>query len=277
MATSTSVQFTVGKLDAGMAILLTEDHHLIEFPSLLLPPGVTSGSIVNIGVNRNYDQEAAQKQEFWELQEAILKEFGRNKPEPPRLHIKHVTQTSVILEWEPLVLHQAKLKGLNIYRNGERLSQNVPLGINYIKLSGLELDHDYEFYITVQTTAGALTSNKVNVKTHTLENLTGINVCFGILNDNENEQDGDNPSHSKQELIEILERIGARYNENVGPDTTHLLCNIQGGSEYQRALEGSIPIVKPDWLVACEKTGVLQPALPYYLVPQTPVSEESNR
>ncbi|CAH1762156.1 11381_t:CDS:2 [Entrophospora sp. SA101] len=78
---STSVQFTVGKLDAGMAILLTEDHHLIEFPSLLLPPGVSSGSIVNVSVNRNYEQEAAQSREFWLLQEAILKEFGQNPPE----------------------------------------------------------------------------------------------------------------------------------------------------------------------------------------------------
>ena len=257
--------------------MLTEDHHLIEFPSLLLPPGVTSGSIVNIGVNRNYDQEAAQRKEFWELQEGILEEFGRNKPEPPSLRVKHITQTSVILEWEPLVLHQAKLKALNIYRNGERLSQNAPSGINYAKLSGLELDHNYEFYITIKTTAGSLTSDKVNIKTHTLENLTGINVCFGILNDNNGEQDGDNPSYSKQELIEMLERIGARYSEHAGPDTTHLLCNVQGGSEYQRALDGSIPIVKPDWLVACEKAGVMQAALPYYLVPQSSVSEESSR
>ena len=64
------------------AILLTEDHHLIEFPSLLLPPGVSSGSIVNISVTRNYEQELVQSQEFWELQEAILKEFGKNKVVP---------------------------------------------------------------------------------------------------------------------------------------------------------------------------------------------------
>jgi hypothetical protein len=211
------------------------------------------------------------------LQEAILKEFGRNKPEPPRLSIKHITQTSVILEWEPLVLHQAKLKALNIYRDGVRLSQHAPIGINYIKLSGLSLNWEYEFFITIHTTAGTFTSDKIKVKTHTLENLTGINVCFGVLNENENEQDGDNPPHSKQELIEILERIGAKYSDHVGPDTTHLLCNTQGGPEYQKALEGSIPIVKPEWLVACEKAGMMQAALPYYLVPQTPVSEESSR
>ncbi|CAI2162074.1 6038_t:CDS:2 [Funneliformis geosporum] len=243
MSTSTSVQFTVGKLDAGMAILLTEDHHLIEFPSLLLPPGVTSGSIVNIGVNRNYDQEESKKKEFWELQEAILEEFGQNEPEPPVLNIKHVTQTSVLLEWEPLVLHQAKLKEIDVYRNYDH--------------EGNQVQH-------------------IKIKTHTLENLTGINVCFGLLSIDD-EQDGENPSYTKQELIEILERIGASYSEHVGPNTTHLLCNIQGGSEYQKALDGSIPIVKPDWLIACEKAGKMQPALPFYLVPQTPVSEENNK
>ncbi|CAJ0873436.1 1502_t:CDS:2 [Entrophospora sp. SA101] len=155
---ATSVQFTVGKLDAGMAILLTEEHHLIEFPSLLLPPGVSSGSIVNINVARNYEQESAQSRDFWSLQEAILKEFGEN------------------------------------------------------------------------SSPG---SDKIRNK---LENLTDINICF--------------------ELIEIIKRIGAKYEEHVGPDTTHLICNAQGGIEYQRAIEGNIPIVKPEWLVACEKADV---------------------
>ena len=38
----TSVQFTVGKLDAGMAILLSPDHHLIEFPATILPVCTTA-------------------------------------------------------------------------------------------------------------------------------------------------------------------------------------------------------------------------------------------
>ena len=32
-----SQQFTVGKLDAGLAILLSPDHHVVEFPSTILP------------------------------------------------------------------------------------------------------------------------------------------------------------------------------------------------------------------------------------------------
>ncbi|CAG8558285.1 7081_t:CDS:2 [Paraglomus brasilianum] len=262
MSATTSVEFTVGKLDAGMAILLTEDHHLIEFPSLLLPPGVTSGSIVNIAVNRNREQEEARLTEFWKLQERILAEYGKHPPESPKLKVKHITQTSVLLEWEPLKLYKAKFKSLDIYKNGDRLSQHVPVGINFIKLSGLELNTDYEFYINMKTTAGSYTSNKLTVKTHKLDNLTGINVCFGAFSES------DDGTPKVDELKEVIKRISATWSEHVGPETTHLLCNVQGGVEYQRALDGSIPIVKPEWLVASEKKGTLQAALPYYLVPQ---------
>jgi hypothetical protein len=48
--------FTVGKLDAGMVILLGDRANLIEFPSIpaLLPPNKTAGSItiVNIMVHQ---------------------------------------------------------------------------------------------------------------------------------------------------------------------------------------------------------------------------------
>lgn len=220
-------------------------------------------------MNRNYEQEAQQRKEFWELQEAIREEFGCNPPEPPKLHVKHVTQTSAILEWEPLVLHNAKLKFLDIFRNGVRLGQHAQPDVNFFKLSGLELDTEYDFHIAIKTTAGSFVSNKIKVRTHTLENLTGINVCFGNFStgpDFESEETT-KTTPTKQELIEILKRIGARYSEQVGPDTTHFLCDTQGGPEYQKAEEGSIPIVKPEWLVACEKEGKVQAALPYYLVP----------
>ena len=103
--------------------MLTEDHHLIEFPSLLLPKGVTSGSIVNIAVSRNIPEEERKMKEFWELQEAILATFGQDEPEAPVLRVKNITQTSLILEWDPLLLHTAKLRSLDIYKNGTKLAQ----------------------------------------------------------------------------------------------------------------------------------------------------------
>lgn len=77
---SDSYTFTVGKLDAGMAILIGERASLIEFPSLLLPPDVAAGSIVNISVRRNEAQEHARRSDFEQLQQDILSTFGSELP-----------------------------------------------------------------------------------------------------------------------------------------------------------------------------------------------------
>ncbi|KAJ3523731.1 hypothetical protein NM688_g8678 [Phlebia brevispora] len=86
-----SFMFTVGKLDAGMAILLGERAHLIEFPSLLLPPGVTTGSIVNISVQQNHSEEKKRDAEFWGLQNDILQTYGTKTPEHPKLEVRSLS------------------------------------------------------------------------------------------------------------------------------------------------------------------------------------------
>ncbi|KAI7862855.1 hypothetical protein BDF14DRAFT_1850055 [Spinellus fusiger] len=253
----TSVQFTVGKLDAGMAILLTEDHHLIEFPSLLLPNGVTSGSIVNIAVTRNVAKEEKKMCEFWDLQKNILTQFGNAEPEHPLLRVKNITQTSLVLEWDPLVLHTAALRSLSIYKNNTKVTQHVPSESNLAKLSGLEVDHEFEFYIVIKTTAGSYKSNIVTARTHKMENLTGIRVAFGTFEESE-------PAIT--ELKALVEKVGATWTDSVNSETTHLLAQLPGGPGYDNAVHFSIPIVKPDWLVQCDKNKKIQPALPYYIV-----------
>ena len=74
-------------IDAGMAILLGERAHLIEFPSLLLPPGATAGSIVNISVTQNFEAERVRDAAFWKLQDEILDLFGKEHPKPPELTV----------------------------------------------------------------------------------------------------------------------------------------------------------------------------------------------
>ena len=73
-----------------LQILLGERAHLIEFPSILLPPGATTGSIVNIAVHQNHAEEKKRDSEFWNLQEDILSEFGSHSPEAPELKVCHV-------------------------------------------------------------------------------------------------------------------------------------------------------------------------------------------
>lgn len=75
-----SFTFTVGKLDAGMAILIGDRASQIEFPSLLLPQECTTGSVVRISVSRNQKEEQRKKREFDHLQDNVLEMFGLKAP-----------------------------------------------------------------------------------------------------------------------------------------------------------------------------------------------------
>jgi chitin biosynthesis protein CHS5 len=72
----------------SVQILLGERAHLIEFPSILLPHGATTGSIVNIAVHQNIAEERRRDAEFWQLQDEVLQAFGKNIPENPRLEVR---------------------------------------------------------------------------------------------------------------------------------------------------------------------------------------------
>src|SRR5271156_778274 len=136
----TKVQFTVGKLDAGMAILLTSDHYQIEFPSILLPRTVTTGSVIDLSVTQNPGQEDAVHSRFLALQSTIREAFASKSPSTPVLSLRNATQTSAVLEWEPIDIAMAELKSLTLWRDGTRLG-NIPkpLTTTTTKLSGLAI------------------------------------------------------------------------------------------------------------------------------------------
>jgi len=121
----------------------------------------------------------------------------------------------------------------------------------------------------LRTTGGTFPSNLVRVKTHTTTNTSGIRVCFGTVQDTE--------------LLEsaeaALEEMGAGWSNKIQIDTTHFVCTtpaatptaaqVSGGAvgvsgpgvEYQRALQLSIPVVQPQWILAClaEKRWRIEP------------------
>ncbi|KAF9553268.1 hypothetical protein CPC08DRAFT_754320 [Agrocybe pediades] len=281
-----SFTFTVGKLDAGMAILLGERAHLIEFPSILLPPGATTGSIVNIAVHQNHAEEKKRENEFWNLQDDILKEFGQETPEAPKLTVRNITQTSVTLEWPPIKLAKAKLRSLDIYRNGERLSAvPSPLTNTSTKHSGMDIDTEYTFQLILRTTAGTFPSNVLRVRTHTMSDTSGICVCFG------NVQDPVLLENAKLALREM----GAKWSDSIQIDTSHFVCttpaatptgasaagNSSGapGVAYQRALQLSIPVVQPHWILACHANKRMVPIASFYLgaTSTTPATSTFNR
>ncbi|KAF9061597.1 hypothetical protein BDP27DRAFT_1394210 [Rhodocollybia butyracea] len=279
-----SFTFTVGKLDAGMAILLGERAHLIEFPSILLPPGAAAGSIVNISVHQNYSEEKRRDAEFWALQNEIAEEFGVHMPEAPKLQLRNVTQTSVTLEWPSVKLATAKLRSLDIYRNGQRLAAiPSPTTNTSTKLSGLDMQTDYTFQLILRTTAGTFPSNVIKVRTHSIEDTSGISVCFG------NCQDEVLLENAKMALREMR----AKWSDKIQIDTTHFVCTTPAatpngaqatgsasaapGVEYQRALQLSIPVVTPHWILACHSEKRMVAIGAYYLGAEPSASTHSYR
>ncbi|KAJ3195550.1 Chitin synthase, class 5 [Irineochytrium annulatum] len=222
----------------------------------LYQDGVTTGSIINLTIERNLDEERRQRDEFLELQQSIYEHFSQ-VPETPEVSLRSVTQTSATIQWKPLELNAADLRGIDIYKNSQKLSLVVPPGANSAKLSGLDVSHEYEVWIVVRTSSGHYHSNHITVKTHSLENLTGINVCFGALGN-----DGE-----MSNLVELLGRIGASYTEELTTDNTHLVCSFARGPKYEKALEWNIPAVSPEFLKACEQNGKVMPSFQYYLGP----------
>jgi hypothetical protein len=193
--------------------------------------------------------------------------------------LRNVTQTSITLEWSPLQLSTSKLRSLDIYKNRQRLASiPSPLQNTSTKLSGLELDMEYSIQLVLRTTGGTFPSNIVRVKTHTTMNTSGIRVCFGTIQD---------PELLKQAEA-ALQEMDASWSNKIQIDTTHFVCTTptatptavqaSGGTvgvsspgvEYQRALQLSIPIVQPQWILACltEKRRVcVMGVLVFFLTP----------
>ncbi|RMZ87334.1 hypothetical protein DV736_g5442, partial [Chaetothyriales sp. CBS 134916] len=249
------VSLTVGKVDAGVAVLLTQDKRLIEFPSILLPPSITSGSIVDITVSQNHVAEQKAAASFDRLQSEIVDTYGLNSPATPELRLRNATQTSIVLEWDPIDLQTTTLRSLSLYRNGQKAGKIPrPFDMHSTKISGLQLETEYTFYLVLHTSGGTYTSNVLNVKTHPMTDLTGITVTPGVL-----------PPQLRESLEAAVERIGAKITESIRIDTTHFVCTEGRGRDWERANEMNIPVVRPEWIEGCEREGKLISVRGYYL------------
>ncbi|KAL8936910.1 MAG: hypothetical protein Q9216_004689 [Gyalolechia sp. 2 TL-2023] len=242
-------------VDAGVAVLLTEDKRLIEFPSILLPPSISSGSIVDITVSRNFASEAASQKSFQSLQSSILSTYGQHSPIPPALRCRNATQTSVVLEWDPVSLATAELRTLSLYRNGSKAG-NIPkpMEMTSTKISGLAVDTEYNFHLVLRTSAGTYGSERLTVRTHKMTDLSGITVTPGMM-----------APPLRESLSGAVDRIGAKIAENVRIDTTHFVCMEGRGREWEKAVEMNIPVVRPEWIEGCEREGRIVGVRGYYL------------
>ncbi|BEI81812.1 hypothetical protein CcaverHIS002_0209720 [Cutaneotrichosporon cavernicola] len=279
---------SLGKLDAGMAILLGPNSHLLEFPSLLIPepspnePPLGPGSILTITVTRDLEAERTAQSSFERLQASILDAFGTNPPTKPELQILNVTQTSVALEWNELYLGSATFRGLEMYRNGQRWGRvGGEVGTKdektEWKTGGLQSGEEYTFQLVMKTTAGTFPSNLIRVRTHTMDNLTGLYPTFGSIE----------PATLLSQLRTCLTDIGAREAPHISTATTHFVCSSAllsdgdngSGSHideaYEKAVAANLPVVSPSWLLAVAAERRLVP-IANYLLPSPSAPRDSS-
>lgn len=160
-----------------------------------------------------------------------------------------------MLEWDPIQLATADLISLALYRNGQKAG-NIPRPMNMhsTKISGLAVDTEYTFHLVLRTTAGTFSSEKVTVRTHKMTDLSGITITTGIL-----------PASMREGLAAAVERIGAKMVDSVRIDTTHFVTTEGRGIQWEKAVEMNIPVVRPEWVEACEKNGRILGVTKFYL------------
>lgn len=222
---------------------------------MLLPKNIGSGSIVDINVSRNHAAESKSIASFQSLQKRILNTYGLETPSPPVLRLRNATQTSLVLEWEPIKLATASLKSLSLYRNGSKAgSIPRPLEMMSTKISGLAIHAEYTFHLVLRTTAGTYHSEKLTCRTHKMTDLSGITVTPGIM-----------PQAQREALARAIDRIGGKLIDTVRIDTTHFVCTEGRGPAWEKAVEMNLPVVRPEWLDACEAEGTIVGVRGYYL------------
>ena len=187
------------------------------------------------------------------MQSDIFETFGTRSPSAPILRCRNATQTSVVLEWDPIELAAAELRSLSLYRNGTKAGV-IPRDKLSTKISGLALDTEYTFHLVLRTSAGQYTSEKLTVKTHKMTDLSGITVTPGVM-----------PGQLRDSLAVTINRIGAKMIDTVRIDTTHFVCIEPRGQAWERAVEMNVPVVVPDWIKGCEREGRVVGVRSYYL------------
>lgn len=206
-------------------------------------------------MSRNQAAEAASIAAFQSLQKRILHTYGIHTPSAPVLRLRNATQTSLVLEWDPINLATASLKSLSLYRNDSKAgSIPRPKEMLSTKISGLAIDTEYTFHLVLRTSAGTFSSEKLVCRTHKMTDLSGITVTPGVL-----------PPSLKASLEETVDRIGAKLIDTVRIDTTHFVCTEGRGAAWEKAVEMNIPVVRPEWVEGCEREGTIVSVRGYYL------------
>eukprot|EP00834_Sanchytrium_tribonematis_P000327 NODE_6_length_70510_cov_1.054395.p32 type:complete len:286 gc:universal NODE_6_length_70510_cov_1.054395:41337-42194(+) len=150
----------VSKIDAGIAILMSDDYHLIEWPVSLLPPDIRQGMYFDLNISENVEKKMKEEKSFYDFQTTLLEKYSTPKPLPK---IKAMARGHGIqIEVENLI--DLSPKYIEIYiddqeykKSFEKLSENAVL-------ISLEKGKTYNVFIKAHTSSGTFESNREDIE-----------------------------------------------------------------------------------------------------------------
>ena len=150
----------VSKIDAGIAILLSTDLYLIEWPVSLLPANIKEGMYFDLNILENLSLKSKADEEFKKLQDEI---FSAYAAEPVAPIIKCMARGHAIqLEIENK--SEIRIHHVNIFINDVHYKKAFDLVDDNAVLINVEQDKTYSIFVKVYTPNGIYESNKEEVQ-----------------------------------------------------------------------------------------------------------------
>lgn len=212
--------FTVGKIEAGIAVLLDEldELRLVEVPADILPASARrSGAVVNLALTVNSAEHESAEQRLTGLQSSIRNLYA--KTVVFRVQLKEIgtrdEKCYASFSWTPLsqTLGPFRLHSLDAYCDGTKLRIGVAAdgGILLNKtlsreegelvLTGLQEHRAYEVYLEARTDNGRYTSNVVKLRA-----MRGSLIGYGLCMPSSREH-GD----EEMEAMQLADMLGAKW------------------------------------------------------------------
>lgn len=256
--------FTVGKIEEGLVILVSDDLQLVEFPFDCLPgsshEAIGVGSIISLQIEHDGKLESDRQDEFTRLQDQIRASFGKKVDETVFEQIlnpaicTHSMVSAKWTSWKALLESQGwryKLHSLDCYLDGTILQSNIDEAEDTMRVNNLEAGKSFEIQLVFRTSNGNFKSNVVKIGTKQEDDFSGLHL---FLVDAENETNY------------LCFRLGALVIDDFNVDgearPTHLIAKSLSevpADILLGARNADIPILTPDWLKACDTLKKLCP------------------
>jgi hypothetical protein len=259
--TTQEIPFTVGKIEEGVAVLVTDDLQMVEFPAHYLPKfekpdgqPIGIGSVLSLKITHSLPLQASRNEAFISLQDSILSHFSH----PPSADVlgsclkldgrSHSWIMVSFPSWKVLAKKHgwtAKIHSIDCQVNRSIAFYGIGEEETLIRLTGLDTDQAFEIRLVFRTSTGTFYSNIVTVSTCSPSDFTGLHLVID--------------EDAGQEALDLAKELGAMVYAPSDLDkniTTHVIA--ENGQRYGD-LHLDIPIVNVDWLKACKASGKIEP------------------